>query len=203
MTSDHPDVRQHIIDTALPIILGKGFSAVGLSELLTEAAVPKGSFYHYFKSKEAFGEALLDSYFADYHERLRARLKAEEGDAAQRLMSYWTMWRETQASDGPIGKCLIVKLAGEVSDLSEAMRTALQRGTDRIIALLAECIDDGVADGSLVAAAAADVDEQATALMLYELWLGASLLTKIRRDPSALDAALATTTTLLARTERP
>ena len=197
MNSEHPDVRQHIIDTALPIILGKGFSAVGLSELLNEAAVPKGSFYHYFKSKEAFGEALLDSYFADYHKSLWARLKSGEGDAAQRLMSYWTTWRETQASDGPAGKCLIVKLAGEVSDLSEAMRAALQRGTDRIIALLAESIDDAIADGSLTPPAGAD--EQATALMLYELWLGASLLTKIRREPSALDAALATTTTILAR----
>ena len=200
MSSDHPDVRQHIIDTALPIILGKGFSAVGLSELLSEAGVPKGSFYHYFKSKEAFGEALLDSYFADYHARLERRLKASEGDAAQRLMSYWTTWLETQASEGTAGKCLIVKLAGEVSDLSEAMRAALQRGTERIIALLAEGVDDGVADGSL--AAADGVDEQATALMLYTLWLGASLLTKIRREPSALDAALATTTAVLSRPPR-
>ena len=32
--------------------------------------MPKGSFYHYFRSKELFGEALLDAYFADYRERL-------------------------------------------------------------------------------------------------------------------------------------
>lgn len=45
MTSLHTDVRQHILDTAKPIILGKGFSAVGLNELLFAAGVPKGSFY--------------------------------------------------------------------------------------------------------------------------------------------------------------
>jgi TetR/AcrR family transcriptional repressor of nem operon len=32
---------------------------------------------------------------------------------------------------------------------------------------------------------------------LYELWLGASLLTKVRRDPSAMLTALATTEALL------
>ena len=31
------EVRQHILDTALPILLGKGFSAVGLNEILAAA----------------------------------------------------------------------------------------------------------------------------------------------------------------------
>lgn len=44
----------------------KGFSAVGLNEILTAASVPKGSFYNDFSSKDALGEALPDDYFADY-----------------------------------------------------------------------------------------------------------------------------------------
>ena len=54
MSNDYTDVRQHILDTGRSIILGKGFSAVGLNEILATAQVPKGSFYHYFKSKETF-----------------------------------------------------------------------------------------------------------------------------------------------------
>ena len=54
------DTRQQILDTARGIIVGKGFSAVGLSEILAAAGVPKGSFYHWFRSKEQFGEALLE-----------------------------------------------------------------------------------------------------------------------------------------------
>lgn len=194
MSTEHSDVRQHILDTAKPIILGKGFSAVGLNELLAVAGVPKGSFYHYFKSKELFGEALLDSYFADYLARLSARLSQPAESAAQRLLGYWTAWLETQSSDGTEGKCLTVKLSGEVSDLSEAMRATLHRGTDRIIDCIAGCLRDGAVDGSLPA----EIDAPATALTLYDLWLGATLLTKIRRDRSALEAALAATRTLLA-----
>ncbi len=189
MSTEHHDIRQSILDTAKPIILGKGFSAVGLNEILCAADVPKGSFYHYFKSKELFGEALLDSYFNDYLSQLDALLSRPGRCAADRLMSYWREWLETQASGDIDGKCLAVKLGGEVSDLSEPMRSALQRGTHRVIERLAQCIAEGIADGSL----SPELDVPRTAQTLYEMWLGATLLTKIRRDRSALDGAMAAT----------
>ena len=40
------DVREHILATGQRIMAGRGYSAVGLNEILTEAGVPKGSFYH-------------------------------------------------------------------------------------------------------------------------------------------------------------
>src|SRR5690606_25283697 len=46
--------RQHILDTGYRLVLQKGFAALGLQEILKACAVPKGSFYHYFSSKEAF-----------------------------------------------------------------------------------------------------------------------------------------------------
>ncbi len=66
MTTRHTDTRQHILATGKHIIAAKGFSCVGLAELLQASEVPKGSFYHYFKSKELFGQALLEDYFTDY-----------------------------------------------------------------------------------------------------------------------------------------
>jgi TetR/AcrR family transcriptional repressor of nem operon len=189
MSTEHVGVRQSILDTAKPIILGKGFAAAGLNEILSAANVPKGSFYHYFKSKERFGEALLDSYFSDYLEHLETLLTRPGRNAAERLMSYWQQWLETQACDGPDGKCLAVKLGGEVSDLSEPMRMALHRGTNQIIERLARCIREGLLDGSLPAS----LDARHTAQTLYEIWLGATLLTKFRRDRSGLDGAMLAT----------
>jgi TetR/AcrR family transcriptional repressor of nem operon len=193
MTIKHSDVRQHTLDTAKTIILAKGFSAAGLNEVLSAAEVPKGSFYHYFKSKDAFGVALLDSYFGDYLVRLELLLTQPDATAAHKLILYWTSWLETQASDGIEGKCLVVKLGGEVSDLSEAMRAALQRGTDSVITRLAACIRDGVADGSLQGVG----DAGHVAQTLYGMWLGATLLTKMRRDRSALEGAMDATHKLL------
>lgn len=186
-------MRQHILDTAKPIILGKGFSAVGLNELLNAAEVPKGSFYHYFKSKEYFGEALLDSYFEAYLMRLEILLSAEGMNGAERLMSYWQRWLETQCGDDAETKCMVVKLGGEVSDLSEPMRLALQRGTNHIISRLADGIEEGIADGSLPN----DLVAADTALVLYNQWLGATVLTKIWHDQSALESSMCNTERIL------
>ncbi len=38
------DIREHILDTGQRIMASKGYSAVGLNEILTESGVPKGSF---------------------------------------------------------------------------------------------------------------------------------------------------------------
>ena len=191
MSNEHTDVKQRILDTGRGIILGKGFSAVGLNEILSTARVPKGSFYHYFKSKEAFGEALVDNYVADYLTQVDSLLRDDGAPAAERLMRYWKSWMST--GETAECNCLVVKLSGEVSDMSEAMRAALLRGTNLIIERLGQCIAEGMADGSLTG----NLDTRHTALTLYELWLGAALLSKVRRDRSALDTAMAATAELL------
>lgn len=193
MATEHKDVRKHILDTGKKVIVGKGFSAMGLAEILSLAEVPKGSFYHYFKSKEAFGEALLEDYFAGYNQRLEVLLSDKNKTAAERLLTYLQRWQTTQESADPDGQCLVVKLSAEVSDLSEMMRHALRLGTEGLLAQLTACIAEGVQDGSL---ATTLIPEQ-SALALYELWLGASLLTKLRHDSSALDQAMQTTLKLL------
>ncbi|MFC3550627.1 TetR/AcrR family transcriptional regulator [Lysobacter cavernae] len=182
------DVRQHILDVAQPLLLRKGFTAVGLAEILATARVPKGSFYHYFGSKEAFGEAVLEAYFADHLARMDALLTLP-GPAAQRLIGYFHDWLDSQAGDGARSRCLAVKLGAEVCDLSESMRAVLERGTRSVVERLARCIEAGKADGSLPAA----LDAHAVALTLYQSWLGASLLAKIARERAPLDTAMAGT----------
>lgn len=183
------DVRQHILDVAHPLLLQKGFTAVGLAEVLSAARVPKGSFYHYFSSKEAFGEAILGAYFANYLDRMDALL-AQPGTAAQRLLAYFDDWLDSQTDDDDEGRCLVVKLGAEVCDLSETMRAALDHGTRGVTDRLARCIEAGRADGSLPEA---PETPQAQAVALYQSWLGAGLLAKIARDRAPLDTAMAGT----------
>lgn len=188
MKTPYDDTRQHILDTGNRIIAGKGFSSVGLNEILQTAAVPKGSFYHYFKSKERFGQALLEDYFDHYLASIDGVLGADGQPARDRLLRYWQQWLDTQHNDCDAQKCLVVKLSAEVSDLSESMRLTLRDGTERVIARIAACIDAGQQDGSLPV-----LESQNTARMLYQLWLGASLLSKLHRDASPMQNAMTVT----------
>ena len=187
------DVRQGILDTAHRIVGAKGFSGVGLNEILAAAGVPKGSFYHYFGSKEAFGQALLEDYFADYLADIDTTFAEPGLSHAECLMNYWRKWQATQGSIDHQRKCLAVKLAAEVADLSEPMRLALKGGTAGIIDRVTGAIEAGIAEGSLTV----EREPRTTAEALYHLWLGASLMTKITRTDAPFEAAMATTRRLL------
>jgi TetR/AcrR family transcriptional repressor of nem operon len=193
MTNEGTEVRDNIVAVGQRIMAGKGFSAVGLNEILTTAGVPKGSFYYYFASKDAFGVALLEKYFEDYLAEIDAIFRQADVTTAEGLVRYFERWRTNQLEADCHGKCLVVKLGAEVADLSEPMRMALKQGTAGIVARLASAIERGTAEGSLA------VDGQATSIAesLYQLWLGASVMAKITRDASPFDAAMHTTKELL------
>ena len=193
MKKSNLDMRQHIIDVAKSLMTHKGYTAVGLMEVLTTAGVPKGSFYHYFRSKEEFGQALLEEYFQEYIGRVDI-VMAAQGTGAERLIGYLSYWAKTQAFDHPEEKCLVVKLGAEVCDLSEDMRGVLEEGTALIIQRIKRCVEQGMADGSITSTQ----DAETLAESLYQLWLGASLLVKVRNTTAAFDTALMTSERLLA-----
>jgi TetR/AcrR family transcriptional repressor of nem operon len=186
--------KAHILDTAQRIVGAKGFSSVGLNQLLGAAGIPKGSFYHYFASKEAFGKDLLEHYFERDLQQIDKFLSEPGRTARDRIIAYWRFYRANQEHDDPNGKCLAVKLGAEVSDMSEDMRLALKAGTSAIVSRLSRVLKEGVADGSVAISGRPD----ATAQTLYQLWMGASVMSKISHDPAAFINANSTTERILA-----
>lgn len=187
------DTRQTILNTAQRLMVQKGYSAVGLTEILTTAGVPKGSFYHYFSSKDAFGEAMLQSYFADYLASMDRIIATPGTTPADQLMAYWQQFYDKQTADDCQGRCLVVKLASEVSDLSEPMRVILQQGTAGILDRLERMLTAGAELGAVTLQVAPTV----AANSLYSAWIGASVLAKINRSPEHLDTVMAYTRQIL------
>lgn len=62
MSTEYIDVRQHTRHREADHPRQR--LAVGLTELLSEAGVPKGSFYHYFQSRSCLAKCPVDSYFS-------------------------------------------------------------------------------------------------------------------------------------------
>ena len=175
-------------------MLGKGFTAVGLSEILGAAGVPKGSFYHYFESKEVYGVALLERFFTHYLATIDNIVADNSLNGRSKLATYFSRYASDSSETNCVSRCLVVKLTGEVSDLSAPMRTTLERGISSIIERLAACIIIGRADRSISSGAPADM----LAASLYQLWLGAALVAKTQPHSSAYEAAQLATNALLA-----
>ena len=188
-TREFSDTREHLLATGEAVFRGKGFTAVGLTEILAIAGVPKGSFYHYFRSKEGFGVEMLTRYFSQYDEELKAMLIDAPGNGRERLLHYFGRWAsrcDYGAAQAQATACLAVKLSAEVSDLSEPMREVLLEGMDQVPRRLTQALMLAHEDGSI--STALQPDELANAL--YQLWVGAELLTKVRRDGQSVACAL-------------
>lgn len=178
--------RRTILDTGRRLVSRGGFGAVGLSTLLRESGVPKGSFYHYFPSKEAFGEAMLQDYVADYLARMDALL-SRDGSAAEKVEIFTTAWLDQEREAGLVSTCLVVKLGAEVADLSEAMRQVLDDGVVALTGRIARLLREGADDGSLHAVP----DPDGTAQALYARLLGAAILSKLATGQAPLERAVA------------
>ncbi|MBP2544130.1 TetR/AcrR family transcriptional regulator [Acinetobacter guillouiae] len=187
--------RQHILNTSFKLVLHKGFVGVGLQEILTTCGVPKGSFYYYFASKEAFGCALLQQYLADYKVKIDQLILQEERSAYARLVALWQAWIDDPCHNdgGWAENCLIVKLAAEISDLSEDMRQILNFGVSKLTERIANLLSEGQQDGSIPQ----HIEPEKMAQTMYQLWLGAALLAKLAQNKQPLYLALETTQQLL------
>lgn len=72
--------REAIIMTAARLIHEQGYHHVGIKSILDELSIPKGSFfYHYFKSKEDLGLAIIELYMRDTSNGINQSEKTLEG----------------------------------------------------------------------------------------------------------------------------
>jgi len=195
-TNTPPDTKNHLLDIGYQLIAKKGFTAVGIKQILDTAGIPKGSFYHYFASKETFGEAIISNYFVHYKERLDT-IADQDVSAQQKLYNYFQNWYDTQQNGCDHGKCLVVKLSAEVADMSESMRLALNAGYQQIINWLAEQIKAGWADNSVPRFD--NVAAESMAKRWYFAWLGASLIAKTSQTNTPLAEVWQMTTTQMGR----
>jgi TetR/AcrR family transcriptional repressor of nem operon len=170
-------------------MLEKGFHAVGLNEILAAVNVPKGSFYHHFKSKEHFGVELLEHYTAagtDYKRKVLLS-PTPESDPIQRLLTFFeNNVSKYCESDGKC-QCLALKLASEVSNFSDDMRHVLARSCAESIEILASVVREGIEKGKVNPKVIPDE----VAALIFDLWTGASLRAASERSTAPYRSAIA------------
>jgi TetR/AcrR family transcriptional regulator, transcriptional repressor for nem operon len=165
------DTKKRILDAAEAILLEQGFSGTGINDILKAVGVPKGSFYHWFPSKEQFGVELLQHYAAKALASKRKWMSKRDllPNAAERIITGIeagiSCLLESDCKQG----CLILKLSNEVSSWSEPMRAALNTYFIELVAIYQTVIEEGQAQGSITTKRPA----AHLANVVHDLWLGA------------------------------
>ncbi|ELI6431407.1 TetR family transcriptional regulator [Aeromonas sp. 2HA2] len=123
---DHQlDTRDLLLRAGLIVLTEKGFSSSGLDEILKQACVPKGSFYHYFDSKEAFGKALIDCYASYFVRKLERHLQNPALSHLDRIAAFIADAQEGMQRYEFKRGCLIGNLGQEMGSLPESFREQL------------------------------------------------------------------------------
>ena len=178
--------RERILEAGKAVIAEKSFNGCGLSEILDRAGVPKGSFYHYFGSKEEFGIALIEHETRNYLERISPILGDRKRSPLERLRAIFQLGREECIANGVACECLVPKLALETAQLSEPVHAAVKCSYDQWNALIARVIREAQAAGEI--GKSHDPDRLANVLAM--LWEGATLRMQIDRSIAPVDAFL-------------
>lgn len=179
--------KERILDAAEEIMLQKSFHSVGLNEILSAVKVPKGSFYHYFQSKEQFGVELLKHYVADASAYKRRALLTTElaEDPYERLMTYLDLNIAKLFEKSCKCSCLVLKLASEVATFSDDMREVLANGMREWRGFMEKLVIEGQQKGVI----RRDLDPTVAAAILQDLWMGACQRSQVERSVAPLRAA--------------
>jgi TetR/AcrR family transcriptional regulator, transcriptional repressor for nem operon len=112
------DTRSNLVEAGLQMIHAEGYAATGVQSIVECADVPKGSFYNYFASKEAFGVEVIAAYSDRGLARLRDFLSKPEVSPLPRLEAYFDARIKALKSSNYAGGCLLGNFSAEVADHS-------------------------------------------------------------------------------------
>lgn len=117
--------REHLVEVGVKLMHEHGYTATGLKEILASAEVPKGSFYHYFGSKEEFAAAVLESYVAREGEHCAAVLSDARVAPLKRLRQYFNELIKIYGQKGAIPGCMMGRFSLDVAGESVMLRKLL------------------------------------------------------------------------------
>ena len=180
-----PSTKDRLIGAGMDMLLKQGFNHLAIQDLLDSTAVPKGSFYYHFTSKEDFALQVIDRYMVAVHGGLDACLGNRDIPPLQRVRGFFEATRAKYREDGYLG-CLLGGLGQELSGINEVFRGKIRWCFTEIAKRLASCLDEAVQRGDL----APGTDAVHLANLLVDCWEGAALRTRLTGDPAPLQAML-------------
>jgi len=143
------ETRNRLIRTGAEILCEQSFASMGIEAVLQRAGLSKGSFYHFFASKELFGLEVIQHYAEFFNRKLDRTLKPDGSSALQRLRRYTEDGMEGMARFDFKRGCLIGNLMQELAATHPTFRQAITEvllgWEDRI----AECLEQAIAEGDI------------------------------------------------------
>jgi TetR/AcrR family transcriptional repressor of nem operon len=178
----YESARERLLETGVDLIWAGSYAGTGINDVLKASGVPKGSFYHYFDSKESFGIAVAQHYNAAQLESARLLLQDEARPPIERLRTFFETARHSMHERDYARGCLMCNLSTELADEMPTFQAALQEHWRALVAEVALCL----AEVDLAELRLQHLPPQEAADWLMNSWSGALTRMKATRSDQPL-----------------
>ncbi|UZR94725.1 TetR/AcrR family transcriptional regulator [Chondrinema litorale] len=172
------EVRDRILDIGVDIIAKKGYNGIGIMEVLNEAKIPKGSFYHYFKSKEDFGVKVIERYSESTLQYISSFLADATLSPLQRIFALFDdvqkLYMQREFKEG----CLLGNSSTELGGQKVCFSTVLEREFLNMENTLIKCLKEAKDQGELKT----NMPTEELASFIVNSWEGAILRMKVSKS---------------------
>ncbi|MCB1875244.1 MAG: TetR/AcrR family transcriptional regulator [Chromatiales bacterium] len=179
------DTRSRILVTARELFHGRSYADVGIKEICESAKVQKGSFYHFFPSKQDLAMAVIDDMAEEWAHGFVAEAFDRNLPPMERLdylidaAYYWQ--KAAKDLEGRVPGCLFGNLALEVSTRDEVIRAKINAVFRKASESFREALSEAVELGAV-----APLDAELTGEAMLAYLEGIILLAKSRNDPDVV-----------------
>ena len=170
--------KEKLLQQGVTLLMAQGYHGTGIKEILDRVNIPKGSFYHYFPSKEHFGAEVINFYIEPFIQQLDDCLNQPELGALAGLQRYYQNLINELEEKQFAGGCLLGNLMGEIGETSEICRHALKQAVHRYRDKQQQAILKAQQEGSI----RTDLSAEVMADILVNTWQGALLRMKIEQS---------------------
>ena len=178
--------RKKLLDAGVTMIRAKGYEATSIDELCAEAGVAKGSFFHHFKNKQAFGVATAE-HFAERSKAFFAAAPYQGlADPVDRLLGYVDFFKSLLTDDFGRFTCLHGTMVQEVYLTEPEIRAACDAGITSSAARLEADIAEAIAEHGI----RADWTAESLAHHIQTVVQGAFILAKAKGNASIVAASI-------------
>ena len=177
--------KQNHLELGVQLLLKHGYADLGVATLLEGAGVPKGSFYHHFRSKEDFGLQVIDRYMTDVHGALEVAFSDGSREPLDQIRLFFEMVSESYKGEGYLG-CLLGGLGQELSAVSPTFRKKVEACFGIIAGYFEKALKRAKAKGQL----RRGVKPRELADLLVNCWEGAALRSRMQRSRDPLGQML-------------
>jgi AcrR family transcriptional regulator len=160
---EHTARRNDILDAALGLVMTKGYEAMSVGDILTLMGISSGAFYHYFDSKPAVLEAIVERIRDGSEPPLKLVVEDPELTAIEKLQAFFDVLDTIRTErKGEVIELLRVWYSDDNAIVRSKVETATYGWRADLITRIAE---QGSAEGTMAPAHPARSGEIVTALL--------------------------------------